>query len=395
MATSPTATASALPPFSGRSSAECSSNSSFIVRSSDGAGFHVDRKLLTAASPVFRSMLHGVDEKTDGEVCLELVESSDVLSKLFCLAVGDAQPALRTAEDLDGVWKIHQAAEKYQLLDARRQLESMLLDPVLIEAHPHRLFAIARLREIPALDKEAALCTLGAPVCPPLRKFPELALISADKFQNIYGFHHVCGSRAEELVERTAGVLRWEQLWADPPMAYAQSIAGTEDTGELFIWWDHGAGHSGDCGPINQYETTDATVSTQQVVLQVLPAAWFQRHIESVAMSVRITPSADAAEEAALDLSPFNLAAVSACSACSRFAMRDLAIYASQLRNAVNNSNLEVCFDLGLWGVLNRRVVGLEGCLIRRLVLVHRSRVKRTHGVVGEKLTAAEDIAEK
>ncbi|KAJ7717872.1 hypothetical protein B0H16DRAFT_1234892, partial [Mycena metata] len=66
----------------------------------------------------------------------------------------------------------------------------------LLDAHPHCIFAIARLRDLPELARKAALSTLKTPVCPDGLLFPETEVLSAFTFQKLHKFHHSCGKAA-------------------------------------------------------------------------------------------------------------------------------------------------------------------------------------------------------
>ncbi|KAJ7758711.1 hypothetical protein B0H16DRAFT_1885241 [Mycena metata] len=294
--------------------------SDLVIRSDDGVDFHVHKDIMSMVSPVFKSMLQSYEDR------LDLPDSKKVLDSIIYLIYFPAyahERQLRTSADLDGIWEVHQATRKYELTGPRRILEYLLLDPALVQAHPYRLFAIARLCTIPQLDMQAAMFTLEHPVCPPLSKFPELWHLPAEAFHNIYGFHHLCSERAEKVVEQTMSWRREKRL---------DDGVGTN---RLFVWWQlQGGGHTDGCGAIVKDYAAGGHIQREMI-----PAEWFRRHIEAVALSVKGTPSANASEEAALEVSPSGAAAISRCSACHQFASMDLEDYARQLRRAVEQSN--------------------------------------------------------
>jgi hypothetical protein len=178
----PAAFKDAAPPFSGTTGPENAFPVSFpsdvILRSCNGVDFHFHKEILKLVSGCFEGMfsLPGSDDNPcplarDGKPIVALPEPELVLYRPFSFAypAQSSDPYTLGESDLDGVVALHEAAHKYQFIHVQRLLERMLENPALIDAHPHRLFAISRLCDIPQLARKAALSSLNGEV-----EFPEM-----------------------------------------------------------------------------------------------------------------------------------------------------------------------------------------------------------------------------
>ncbi|KAJ7910975.1 hypothetical protein B0H13DRAFT_1615070 [Mycena leptocephala] len=184
----------------------------FILRSGDGVDFHVRKDMLQVLSDFFQgmfSMPKGSDHDDicrDGKVVLLLPESANVVYALLWIAYPrQAWSRNPLAEsDIDSIADVHAAANKYQFLIVERLVKEMLEGPVLLDAHPHRLFAIARLRGLPVLAQKAALHTLRSPVSVYPLAFPEMDLLPWSTGQKLHDFHRQCGVAASKQVKKAA-----------------------------------------------------------------------------------------------------------------------------------------------------------------------------------------------
>ncbi|KAJ7679672.1 hypothetical protein B0H17DRAFT_944009, partial [Mycena rosella] len=175
--------------------------SDFIIRSGDLVDLHVHKDILKFVSVFFKNMLDGADPnelQRDGKPIVVLPEPISVLYRLLSIAYPgrSAEYCSLSEQTLDGVSVVYQTANKYLFMAAQKSLRDMLEDPTLLRAHPHRLFAIARLCDLPVLARKAALCTLESPVCSHPLLFPEMELLTAATFHKLYDFHHSCGTAA-------------------------------------------------------------------------------------------------------------------------------------------------------------------------------------------------------
>ncbi|KAJ7825145.1 hypothetical protein B0H14DRAFT_2821418 [Mycena olivaceomarginata] len=306
--------------------------SDFILRSSDGVDFHLHKAFLRFVSGCFEGMFTfpGGDEDPsalvrDGKPVVVLPEPESVLYKLLSLAYPAQSPELYTLteSDLDGAVALHEAAHKYQFVHVQRLFERMLQNSALLDAHPYRLYAIARLRDIPALATKATLSTLKSDGRPPQLEFPELKLITWEDGNKLQALHRCCGKRRRKLSKR-------------PHRRGMKS--GTRDADgrvvaigfQFFVWWaarDHGSG----CGP-----------KTQDGGRIIGPTPWFATYITRLAQQIYLVPSGSTAETEALTLAPVEHAIIDKCPACAKRAERDLWIFAHQLANQIDRSNHDV-----------------------------------------------------
>jgi len=148
----------------------------------------------------------GSDERRDGKPVLVVQESQSALHKLLCLAhppdlhLLDSY-TLREA-DLDSIVAVYQAADKYQFHKVLRLLNNMLDQPALIDAHPYRLFAIAKICGLGEVARKAVFSTLKSPI-DPMAAFPEMRCLSWEEGHKLHRFHRMCGQRAANFVKDT------------------------------------------------------------------------------------------------------------------------------------------------------------------------------------------------
>ncbi|KAJ6548577.1 hypothetical protein B0H19DRAFT_1378992 [Mycena capillaripes] len=277
-----------------------------IVPSGDGFDLHVHRAILKFVSIFFRNMLDGAGSATDlhrdEKPVVVLPEPCADLHRLLCLAYpGSVDHYSLTAQNLDGVWAVHEAADKYVFTGVLELLERMLANPILIEAHPHRIFAIARLRHLPS--------------------------VPAGKFQELYEFHHARGKAAEAMVNANSGPL--------DAFSFDASITRDEDGHYEFIWWvfEGGSDHTGDCGPdIMGYDGD----------YDMTPAPWFKTHIEIFTPKLRTIPSRHTIETKACNLADAARAVIKSCQPCREHAERHLFGWRYQLARRIEASNEKI-----------------------------------------------------
>ncbi|KAJ7925648.1 hypothetical protein B0H13DRAFT_2568420 [Mycena leptocephala] len=299
-----------------------------IVRSGDGVDLHVHKTILKFVSTFFRNMLNGAgnptDPQRDGKPVVVLPESCIVLHRLLCLAYpGSAEHYSLTAQNLHGVWAVHEAADKYVFKGVLELLEKLLNNPILIDAQPHRIYAIAQIRSLPELARKAALATLAFPLCPPDLLFPELEELPALTFQRLHQFHHACGQAAESIVSQNSEDMCYTNI--DTSIT---CIGGNS----MFVWWDDHRDHSEECG---------STVSStyQDAYYPFTPAPWFRNHISVLAPKVRAIPTRHTVDTGARTLTDSDRLLTKNCKVCLEEADHDLALLGDQLGRRIETSN--------------------------------------------------------
>ncbi|KAJ7204128.1 hypothetical protein GGX14DRAFT_647634 [Mycena pura] len=334
-------------PFSGEPDPDNHRAPDFILRFSDGVDFHVHKDFLKLTSDFFDGMFsipkaNGPDDLSrDGLTVLTMAEPNKVLYRLLSLAYPAQSVAGYTAAeaDLDVVLALHEAAKKYGFFRVLKLLKEMLPNISFAEAHSHRLFAIARLQELPVLVRKAALHTLKLDVAPSAVKFPEMKLLTWDAVQNLFDFHHACGVAAQSIILRTMSSVE------GGPTYRSSHYRGREHekplflvynwgTQRLFVWWDLKAKHGEECGPARMAGLYQPATLT--------PAHWFLSHMQSLSYQLRLQPSHESVKQRVLGVAGFNRESIDACPACSEKADRDLATFASQLAVCIEESNMKL-----------------------------------------------------
>ncbi|KAJ7634348.1 hypothetical protein FB45DRAFT_1141223 [Roridomyces roridus] len=317
----------ALCPFSGASDPQDTNPpSDFILRTSDGVDFHVHKQILAFFSSLFSDMFacsSSDDLQRDGKPVLQLTEPQIIIHRLLCLAYPgrSRQQYICSDVDLDHIPALHEAAQKYQLVHVERLIVQMLMDDALLAAHPHRLFAIAVLRDIPDLAKKAALRTLNRPVCPLDLAFPEMRLITADVLQNLYAFHRACSAKAEHTLRRAF------DDYVDGVRDSEQRLGESESQNWTFTWWYHDASrHQSGCGPDHD---------------QGRAAEWFYTHMEQLLPRLSAVPVGQTALEEIPRVSKCVSALLRTCSFCAPRAKDDLVDIAKQVARIIDKASGE------------------------------------------------------
>ncbi|KAJ7457697.1 hypothetical protein FB451DRAFT_1142400 [Mycena latifolia] len=314
----------------------------FVLRAGDGVDLHVHKDILKFVSIFFKNMFDGsvgvTELERDGKPIVVLPESSLVLHRLLCIAYPgrSLEHYSLAAQTLDSLWAVHEVAQKYLFIGAKELLEKMLEEPTLLNAHPHRVFAIARLRDLPDLARKAALATLQFAVSPPALVFPELDLLPATTFQALHNFHHRCGQQAVRLVESHATSLEPEDIGqysvVDP------YITKNTDTDNILVWWNGRAGfHSTPCAPRQEFRMESVMCDSTQ---------WFQHHTARLSTQLRAIPTRSTVEQEAVTVAPAERELIKSCHACFEFADRDLSSFARQLAMRIEASNNELAQEL-------------------------------------------------
>jgi hypothetical protein len=221
----------------------------------------------------------------------------------------------------------------------------MLDNSALIDAQPHRVFAIARLCEFLELSRKAALSTLNSPLSEVARAFPEMKLLSWQDAHPLYQFHQMCGQKAAEIVEKSMLRPGWGGE-ISPVEAWMIHV----DTRKLLVWWQY-SGHSLQCrdndAPYSYHKKARPTHGPDGMVLR-MPIAWCTDHCARLAAELRLRPSQATVETEARSLCSAHRLIVEACPVCSKSADADLTSLERRLVEDIEtvNKQLGKCFHI-------------------------------------------------
>ncbi|KAJ7459580.1 hypothetical protein B0H11DRAFT_2286292 [Mycena galericulata] len=331
----PAPTKDAPAPFSGAVDPETDIHlPDFILRSSDGVDFHVHRDILKFASDCFDGMFAIAgghcdpnDLHRDGKPVLVLAEPEDVLLRLLRLSYPADTPVHYTLQraDLEIFVAVYTAARKYQFFRVQQVLKEMLSNSPLLDAQPHRLFAIAWLCDFPELSRKAALLTLTSPLSNGVPAFPEKRFVS---WETLARFHKSCGRKAREIALDSV---------VDRSNSEAQPFwISNADTDQVFVWWQY-YGHNSQCtGTCRESWGYGGKVVRRG---SKGPVSWFRGHIPRVAAQLRLWPAPATAEREARRVAQAERLNMDACVFCSEQADADLACFARQLAKTIDLSN--------------------------------------------------------
>ncbi|KAJ7610496.1 hypothetical protein FB45DRAFT_1066251 [Roridomyces roridus] len=326
-------------PFSGEPDPqETYPASDLILRSCDGVDFHVHKQILAFVSVFFSNMFAfpsgsapPTELQRDGKSILLLPETEDILYRVLILAYPARSRKLYSlsAADLDSACLVHEAAQKYQFTYAQNLVVEMLMEDTLVDAHPHRLFAIATLRDLPSLGQKAALSTLKLPICPPNLTFPEMRLMRAESLQKLYDFHRLCSKNASDIVEEAGGPLEEKDLGAEGSLTLDADQS-------LCAWWMQNA-HVDGCGAALDFG-------------MVIPAPWFPKLIQNAIPKVPCMPTGAtvASEILAAKTAVWHLR--SDCDLCCDEGETDLESFARRISRVIDEKNATSAREPGILG---------------------------------------------
>ncbi|KAF7294089.1 hypothetical protein MKEN_01455500 [Mycena kentingensis (nom. inval.)] len=303
-------------PFSPTSDTE--NPSDLILLSMDAVRFYVHWSVLAYASVFFKDLQtlpapSGVDadQTFDGKPVVPLTEPAVVVGKLLRLCYPRTSDAFAIA-DLDGIAGAYEAAKKYLILGGTANIEAILVDPRILDAQPHRVYAIAYHHGLEPIAKKAAMATLSKlPFDGKQPHPPEYEYIPAVALWRLLAFHQRCVDRLIHELKQPCYWQHQSQLqnptrWVHPSLSA--------------VWWrDEDVRHAQHCGP--RYAEED-----------VGPAAWFSRHIDAVCDKLARCADVERITTQLSRISGETLHAISACPACAREAPDQLEVLARDVK---------------------------------------------------------------
>ncbi|KAJ7149728.1 hypothetical protein C8R46DRAFT_523719 [Mycena filopes] len=322
-------------PFSGASDDDTHAPD-FIVRSSDGVDFHLHRDILKFASACFDSMLASPpsedDLERDGKPVVVVPEAEAVLYRLFSLAYPPQSLKHFTvgADNLDGLVAVRSAAHKYQFPRVLNLLADMLDNASLIDAAPHRLFALGRLWSLPSVARKAALSTLKHPLHP-TPAFPEMHQLTWADGHALSEFHHSCRAEANRRLSDNRGPGR------DYYRSYGERTVAVGSHGNWFafpefVWWSTDP-HGTDC---TKADLPDLFIDSQTTRM---PMSWFSSHLARIQACVQQVPGHNTILTGVATVSPPEQKIIDACPRCAEHAKKDLAEFAVLLARGLETFN--------------------------------------------------------
>ncbi|KAJ7627211.1 hypothetical protein FB45DRAFT_835483 [Roridomyces roridus] len=344
---SKTAVTNAQDPFSGDPGTDfIALPPDFILRTSDVVDFHVHRDILKLVSHFFHGMFSfpGGDSAPDqlirdGKPVLVLPESSEVLYRVLSLAYPPQSIAqyLVTCDYFDGLVAAHSAAHKYQFVGVQKIMEEMLDDPILLDAHPYRVFAIARLWGLPYVARKAALATLKYPLSPTMPEFPEMELLPWADANKLQRFHQSCGVAAREIVHGNCNSPGATFMVPGCPKTFIVSV--TDDTAldasKVWAWWLPMHGTNCQVG-IPQLVHVNLFTYSQTLLQSAVP--WFRKHMTELGFRLSLSPSPDVVADGR-DIAAPERAVINSCHTCACTAYTDLAVFLQKLKRDMEDCN--------------------------------------------------------
>ncbi|RPD54216.1 hypothetical protein L227DRAFT_354484 [Lentinus tigrinus ALCF2SS1-6] len=171
-----------------------------IIRTSDGVEFHVHRRRLSDASPVFADMFAlgretaaAAGEKPDVAVS----EPSAVWEKLLPFCHLAEEPPIT----LDDIPLLLEAGRKYRMVAVTWRMRAYLFRPEFLDEKPFAVYALACMTGVPRVAAIAARRTLAGPLYPEYAK--EYGYVSGLALYNLLDFRRRCGIAAADVVSIT------------------------------------------------------------------------------------------------------------------------------------------------------------------------------------------------
>ncbi|KAJ6552586.1 hypothetical protein DFH09DRAFT_1167076 [Mycena vulgaris] len=222
-----------------------------ILRSSDGADFHVYKAILALVSPVFHTMFSLPQPASEAAVpVIPVHEDSALLDRALRYFYPGTQPTATTLDELRVVLDV--LVSKYDIEcivpTAKQHLERYLVD------QPLAVYAVAVTHQWKDLATTAAKETLKLPLRVPANEVPPgLKDIPAATYHNLLRYHYLCGLAAKGITN----ALRW----IPAPNDYVWFSCTTCTQAELAWFLSDGVAHTVRIWFINYLKTLGAVLA--------------------------------------------------------------------------------------------------------------------------------------
>ena len=184
-----------------------------IIRTSDDVDFHVDRRRLADASPVFSDMFSlpnaPLTEEGEPEKALVRVsEPSSTWEKLLPICYLTEADESSMVSELLQLWEV---GRKYHIAGVVSRMRGLLYSAFHLDDKPFVVYALACALDMPSVARVAAKRTLQYPVFPDT---PEFAAISARALYQLLDYRRRCGEAAGAVF--TTGPAKVFSSWCLP-----------------------------------------------------------------------------------------------------------------------------------------------------------------------------------
>ena len=169
-----------------------------IIRTSDGIEFHVHRRRIADASPVFADMFllpdgASTDQEKQEKALVDVSESSKIWEKLLSICyLEDSPPRM---EDLMHLWE---AGRKYNIAGVMNRMKGFLNSSFYMDEKPFAVYALACALDVPEVARAAARRSLLHPVFP--YDTPEFSAVSGRAVFQLLDYRRRCGAAAKAIV---------------------------------------------------------------------------------------------------------------------------------------------------------------------------------------------------
>ncbi|TBU41398.1 hypothetical protein BD309DRAFT_992411 [Dichomitus squalens] len=173
-----------------------------IIRTADGTEFHVDRKSIADASPLFSDLFYlpQTSSDTSDKPILDVAESTAVWERIMHICTHPPEPVIDFAQ----LSSLLAAGKKYSLRGVSQRMQDVLLRADYLDKKPLSVYALACAYDLPAVARVAARRMLKLPAM--LESVPELTSISGRAYHNLLEYRYKCGQAASTAVARSRGL---------------------------------------------------------------------------------------------------------------------------------------------------------------------------------------------
>ncbi|KAI0630428.1 hypothetical protein C8Q77DRAFT_1033883, partial [Trametes polyzona] len=299
-----------------------------IFRSSDRVVFRLHKRVLTLASPFFEDMFALPDGPVQATApqTVDVPESAAVLEDLFQFLYPMKPP--RVVPDLDHLWTLLKAAQKY-LLDF---LTERLKDEIrsILPLEPLRIYLLAYLARDVDLARAAARHLLGDPnFFMPTDLPPEYEEVPATALWHVGWYRKRC-------TEAAVGVFRVTTYVVTGTLSRKVNAPGAKSTSHWWTWLE--------CESCPKADT-DVLLSGALPggPDMMYPArAWWQTHIDTVKARLRSQPGPCGASVPEEELVRTTISAAASCITCGPRAALELYDFAEAMAKEVDLAVSEV-----------------------------------------------------
>ncbi|KAI0057430.1 hypothetical protein BV25DRAFT_1427870 [Artomyces pyxidatus] len=291
-----------------------------IVRSADSVDFRIYTKVLSKASPVFRTMFANTSQADTADGCpiVQVLEDARTLDNLFRLLYPLDHPPF----SIDDLRAVMTAIDKYAINSFPQTVDRLLLEAA--KTDPESVYALTCRFPTQSVMKAAAKLTLRNPQALSPVSRTDIAHITAPQYSGLVTYQNKC----KDAATLVCGSLDWIK---------GSLIPGAIHPGNAKLKQHP----KRDCRMVDR--VTGGAASASSDPTYKVPA-WLLEYLDACILALRQCPLGDTVMDPKLYLP--SLQKAWSCSVCGERAHLQMLLFSSALKNRVDDAIGQVPLDV-------------------------------------------------